>query len=49
VLLRDLDRAWNELAAERPTARTEAKPDLWTAPERMAAHAKSRTTPLRPG
>lgn len=43
MLLRDLDHAWESLAAEQPTARPAAKPDVWTAPDRAAAHAKART------
>jgi glutamate decarboxylase len=43
ILLRDLAKCYDELAKEQPTARTTSKPDLWTAPERSAAHSKVRT------
>lgn len=43
ILLRDLDKAWDDLASEQPTRRASAKPDLWTAPGHAAAHSKSRT------
>ena len=43
VLLRDLDKAWDDLAAELPKPRGATKPDLWTAPARSAAHSKART------
>ncbi len=42
VLLRDLDKAWNDLAAEQPTHVAPPKPDLWTAPDHAAMHAKAR-------
>ncbi|MDN5766301.1 MAG: glutamate decarboxylase [Humibacillus sp.] len=47
ILLRDLDKAYDELAAEKPPTRTASKPDLWTAPEKYAAHAKARTGLVR--
>ncbi|UYM03545.1 glutamate decarboxylase [Solicola gregarius] len=43
MLLRDLDHAYEALAAERPAPRETSKPDLWTAPEKSAAHGKART------
>lgn len=43
MLLRDLDHAYDDLAAEQPAARVTTKPDLWTAPARAAAHSKART------
>ncbi len=43
VLLRDLDKAYHDLSAERPSRRQAAKPDLWTAPAHSAAHSKART------
>lgn len=43
ILLRDLSKAWDDLAAEQPTKRIAAKPDLWTAPDHLAAHSKART------
>jgi glutamate decarboxylase len=43
ILLRDLDKAWNDLSAEQPTERKSAKPDLWTSPAHSAAHGKART------
>ena len=43
ILLRDLDHAYKALDAERPGKRATAKPDMWTVPERSAAHAKART------
>ena len=42
VLLRDLDHAYEALAAESPPPRKVSKPDLWTAPEKSAAHSKAR-------
>ncbi len=42
VLLQDLDKAWNDLAAEQPTHVAPPKPDLWTAPDHAAMHAKAR-------
>lgn len=47
VLLRDLDQAYDDLAAEKPRPRGTARPDLWTAPDRSAAHAKARTGLVR--
>jgi glutamate decarboxylase len=46
VLLRDIEAACEALAAERPAQRTASAPDLWTAPDRAATHAKQRH--LRP-
>ncbi len=43
ILLRDMLQAWDDLAAEQPAQRSTAKPDLWTAPDRAAAHGKART------
>lgn len=42
-LLRDLDLAYTELAAETPTKRAAVKADLWTAPGHAAAQSKART------
>lgn len=42
ILLRDLDSAWNELAAEQPTHVATPKPDVWTAPAHAAARSKAR-------
>jgi glutamate decarboxylase len=42
-LLRDLDLAYTELAAETPTRRAAVKADLWTAPGHAAAQSKART------
>ncbi|QDP96926.1 glutamate decarboxylase [Microlunatus elymi] len=47
LLLRDLAKAYDDLAAERPTERRERKPDLWTAPQKSAAHSKARTGLVR--
>ncbi|WP_129663820.1 glutamate decarboxylase [Phytoactinopolyspora endophytica] len=47
ILLRDLSRAWDELAAEQPAQRVTSKPDLWTSPEQVAAHGKRRNSPVR--
>jgi hypothetical protein len=41
--LRDLFAAYDDLSAEQPVPRATAKHDLWTAPERSAGKAKSRT------
>jgi len=43
VLLRDIDQAWDALAAEQPVQRAAAKPDVWTSPDKAAAHSKART------
>jgi len=43
ILLRDLDAAYEALAAEQPVERSTAKPDVWTAPAHAAAHVKART------
>ncbi|MBZ2198923.1 glutamate decarboxylase [Occultella gossypii] len=43
MLLRDLLKAWDDLASEQPSHRATAKPDLWTAPARAAEHSKTRT------
>jgi len=43
LLLRDLFAAYDDLSAEQPVPRATAKHDLWTAPERAAGKAKSRT------
>jgi glutamate decarboxylase len=43
VLLRDLDTAWDALAAEQPTPRAPSTADLWTAPAHAAARSKHRT------
>ncbi len=43
LLLRDLAVAYEELQAAAPTHRPSSKPDLWTAPDRAAAHSKART------
>jgi glutamate decarboxylase len=43
ILLHDIDAAYTDLAEEQPTQRVSQKPDLWTAPEQAAAHAKART------
>lgn len=43
LLLRDLDKAWDDLAAEQPVVRSVPTPDLWTAPAHSAARAKHRT------
>ncbi len=47
VLLSDLAKAYDDLAAEQPPRRADPRPDLWTAPARSAAHGKRRTSPLR--
>ena len=47
VLLKDLEKAWNDLATEQPTQRAAAKPDLWTAPEAAAGHSKARRAQKR--
>lgn len=47
VLLRDLDKAYVDLLGERPEPRETVKPDLWTAPEKSAAHAKARSGLVR--
>jgi glutamate decarboxylase len=46
-LLRDLMKAWDDLAAEQPVQRASAKPDLWTSPAHAAARSKARTGPTR--
>ena len=43
MLLLDLAKAWDELDKEKPVDRHAPKPDVWTAPEASAAHAKART------
>lgn len=43
VLLRDLEQAYDELAAEQPTRRAASKADLWTSPAHAAAQSKART------
>ncbi|HEY9292054.1 MAG TPA: pyridoxal-dependent decarboxylase, partial [Microlunatus sp.] len=43
ILLQDLAKAYDELADEQPAPRGTAKPDLWTAPDKSAAHSKART------
>ena len=43
ILLRDLAKAWDDLEKEQPVDRHAPKPDVWTAPEASAAHAKART------
>ncbi|MBO9555673.1 glutamate decarboxylase [Cellulomonas sp.] len=43
MLLRDLDQAWDALAAEQPVQRVTTKPDVWTSPDKAAAHSKART------
>jgi len=43
MLLRDIEKAWNSLANEKPPHHTAKKPDLWTAPDHAAAHSKART------
>ena len=43
ILLRDLEKAWDDLAAEQPTQRTPGAADLWTAPAHAAARSKHRT------
>lgn len=45
ILLRDLDKAYNGLLEEQPTARLTRKADVWTAPAHAAARAKERTAP----
>jgi len=47
ILLRDLLKAWDDLAAEQPPRRASDKPDLWTSPDHMAAHSKQRMSPRR--
>jgi glutamate decarboxylase len=47
LLLLDILQAWEELAAERPPARTAPRPDLWTDPERAAAESKNRSRQQR--
>ena len=47
ILLKDLDKVWNDLAAEQPTQRAATKPDLWTAPQRAAGHSKARSVQKR--
>jgi glutamate decarboxylase len=46
ILLRDLEAAYDDLASEQPPRRPVTRPDLWTAPDRAAAHSKMRTSPL---
>ncbi|QKJ20842.1 glutamate decarboxylase [Microbacterium hominis] len=46
-LLRDIDDACTHLAAENPGTQARTSPDLWTAPELLAAHQKARTAPRR--
>jgi len=43
ILLRDILKACDDLAADQPTHRSAPKPDVWTSPEEMAAHSKART------
>jgi glutamate decarboxylase len=43
ILLRDLAKAWDDLEKEQPVDHHAPKPDVWTAPEASAAHAKART------
>ena len=43
LLLSDLDKAYNDLAAEQPKQRPTTKPDVWTHPAHSAAHGKART------
>ena len=47
MLLRDLRRRRTTLVAEQPATRPVTRPDLWTAPDKAAAHSKKRNTPLR--
>lgn len=47
VLLRDLARAYEDLAAEQPVQRRSTTPDLWTAPDHTAARGKERTRLFR--
>jgi glutamate decarboxylase len=47
ILLRDIFAACEHLAEEQPEARKRSTPDLWTAPERLAAHQKARTGQTR--
>jgi glutamate decarboxylase len=49
ILLRDLLKAWDDLAAEQPTHRPASKPDLWTSPDHMAALSKQRNSPRQRG
>ena len=42
VLLVDLLKAWDDLAAEQPAQRAANKPDLWTNPAAAADHGKRR-------
>jgi len=46
VLVRDIEGAYDALAAEKPGPRTATKADLWTAPERSSAQAKQRLSHL---
>ncbi len=43
LLLKDMEKAWNSLATEKPPHHTGSRPDLWTAPAHAAAHSKART------
>ena len=43
LLLVDLALAYDHLLQEQPAALTSPKPDLWTSPDRAAAHSKART------
>ena len=43
VLIHDIEDACTHLAAEKPGARKNPSPDLWTAPALLAAHQKART------
>ena len=42
MLLRDLMKAYDDLAAEQPVTRRRPKPDVWTHPDHAAAHSKAR-------
>jgi glutamate decarboxylase len=43
MLLLDLLQAWDELSQEKPPERAVARPDVWTHPQKAAAHVKRRT------
>jgi glutamate decarboxylase len=43
MLLLDLLQAWEELEAEKPPERAAPRPDVWTHPQKAAAHVKRRT------
>jgi glutamate decarboxylase len=44
ILLGDIAKAFDDLSAEQPSHTSEARPDVWTSPEKSAANVKARST-----